>query len=695
MRHSVAILLLALVPAAPVAVLADPLPASAAHVVQYAIKVRLDPAKKQLVGTEQLTWTNPSGDTVGELWFHLYLNAFKNSRSTFAKESGGQLRGDRMPTDGWGWIDVTSMKTAAGADLTKQLVFAAPDDGNKDDQTVVKVALREPVAPGGSVTLDIAFTAQLPRVFARTGYKDDFFLVGQWFPKVGVYEPAGMRGREAGGWNCHQFHANSEFYADYGSYRVEITAPSNYVIGATGERKREHANSDGTTTYAYEQADVHDFVWTADPDFVVVKATFSGTKDVTPAEYERVAKLVGRSVDEVKLSDVEITVLLQPAHMPQADRHVASAKAGIKWFGLWYGRYPYKTLTVVDPAPGAGGAGGMEYPTFITAGSTMLFNRWPFDRILAPEGVTIHEFGHQFWYALVGNNEFEEAWLDEGINSYSTGKVMDQVYGPKTSLMQFLGITMGERDALRAGNSPKAKFNRILAKAWEYTPPETYAFYSYQKPEIVLRTLEGYVGEQTMARVMRTYHERWRFRHPRSEDFFAVVNEVTGQDFSWYFDQVVRGTDILDYEVGPVSSRRLPEARGVFDAPGGRQTVKEEDAAKKEKAAASAKGGAQYETSVVVRRRGEVYFPVEVAFKFEGKQVERQTWDGRDRTKTFTFVRPEKLEWADVDPDRKVLLDVNWLNNGRRLEADARPATVWASRWLFFVHSALATIGLL
>jgi hypothetical protein len=341
--------------------LSDPLPLKSDQVVQYQIKVRLDAVKKQLTATERVTWRNPSPtDTVGELQFHLYLNAFKNTASTFVRESGGQLRNDRMPENAWGFIDVTSMKTASGAELKPALTFIQPDDGNTDDQTVAKVALPEAVPPGGSVTLDIAFTAQLPQVFARTGYKRDFFLVGQWFPKIGVYEPAGMRGRQVGGWNCHQFHAHSEFYADYGSFYVEITAPSNFVIGATGVRTNEHANADGTTTYTYEQADVHEFAWTADPHYVVVKARFSATKDVTPAEYERIAALLGRTLDEVRLSDVDITVLLQPDHGPQAQRHVDAAKAGLKWFGLWYGRYPYKTLTVVDPAAGADGAGGME-----------------------------------------------------------------------------------------------------------------------------------------------------------------------------------------------------------------------------------------------------------------------------------------------------------------------------------------------
>ena len=689
MHRALSVALLMALWAAPVP--ADPLPEKASQVVQYNIKVALDPATHKLAATERLTWTNPSTDPVGELWFHLYLNAFKNTKSTFVRESGGQLRGDQMARDGWGWIDVTSMRTAGGADLTKAIAFAQPDDGNKDDQTVIRVPLPEPVPAGGSIMLDIAYTAQLPQVFARTGYHNQFHLVGQWFPKVGVYETAGMRGRAAGGWNCHQFHANSEFYADYGSFHVEMTVPSTHVVGATGVRLASRVNADGTTTYTYEQADVHDFAWTADPKYVVGTAKFSGTRDVTPAEYERVARMLGRPIDEMKLSDVDITVLMQPEHMPQAQRHVQAAKDGLKWFGLWYGRYPYKTLTVVDPAFGASGAGGMEYPTFITAGTSLIFNHWPFDRIRDVEAGTVHEFGHQFWYAMVGNNEFEEAWLDEGINSYSTGKVMELAHGPSTSMLEFLGLKMGEVDTLRLTNSAMAKFNRVVSPAWGYTPSGAYSFYAYMKPALVLRTLENYIGEQTMARVMRTFQERWRFRHPCSDDFFAVVNDVTGKDFSWYFDQVMRGTDVLDYEVGSASSTLVAEPRGVMDGPKGRVTVSDEDAAKTEQDAKIRK----YETTVVVRRRGEVYFPVEVAFTFAGKPAERLTWDGRDRTKTFTFVRPEKLERVEIDPDRKVLLDVNWLNNGRALDPDTRPAAGWAVRWLFFVHSVISTLGLL
>jgi hypothetical protein len=540
----------------------------------------------------------------------------------------------------------------------------------------------------------LAFTSRLPRVFARTGYRDDFYLVGQWFPKLGVYEPAGMRGRETGGWNCHQFHATSEFYADFGRYEVDITVPSDYVLGATGERTGQRVNAVGTTTYTYEQADIHDFAWTADPDFVAVKATFSATQDVSPAEYGRMAKLLGRTLDEVRLSDVDITVLLQPDHRSQARRHIDAAKAGLKWYGLWYGKYPYKTLTVVDPAPGAGGAGGMEYPTFITAGSAWLLSYWPFDRIRLVEEVTVHEFGHQFWYGMVANNEFEEAWLDEGFTTYSTGKAMAAAYGADATLIEFFGLKLGDRDTNRASNDPGARYNRILSRSWDYTPPGAYGFYSYYKPSLALSTLEGYLGEQTMARLMRTYHERWRFKHPRSEDFFALVDEVTGQSWGWYFDQVIRGTDIVDYDVGSARTRPKRTAQGVFDQAAVRKTVSVRDAEERDREDERAKKQV-FESVVVVRRSGGVKLPVEVAFKFEGKPVERQAWDGREPTRLFRFERPEKLEWVDVDPDRKILLDVNWVNNGRRLVPDARPAASWTARWLFLMQNIFATLGLL
>jgi hypothetical protein len=352
---------------------------------------------------------------------------------------------------------------------------------------------------------------------------------------------------------------------------------------------------------------------------------------------------------------------------------VLAAKASLKRFGLWYGRYPYRTLTIVDP--GMFAAGGMEYPTLVTGGTHPVLGRWPFDRVLLPEQVVVHEIGHQFWYGLVATNEFEEAWLDEGLNSYSTARVLDLEYGRETSALAALDLRVGELEVARTQNTPGRLFDRVLQPAWDYSG--AYGFYSYQKPELLLGTLERHLGEQTMARIMRTYSERWRFRHPSSEDFFRVASEVAGRDLSWFFDQTVKGTGVLDYEVASVVSRPVPEPQGVFD----------------DGAAPTASKRTLYESVVIVRRRGEVVFPQVLELQFERLPRLRVEWDGRDRWERWRFVRPERLLAANLDPDRTVLLDVDWLNNARRVEPDTRVATRWAARWMFWMQNLIAVFG--
>jgi hypothetical protein len=486
------------------------------------------------------------------------------------------------------------------------------------------------------------------------------------------------------------------------------------VVGATGKRAVRRENPDGTSTHVFEQADVIDFAWTASPEFLEVKSVFSAEKDVTAEEYAETARLLGRTLDEVRLSDVEVTVLLQPAHAAQAERHVKAAKAGLKWFGLSYGRYPYPTLTVVDPAFGAGGSGGMEYPTFITAGSSVLFNRWPFDRMLFPEFVTVHEFGHQYWQSMVASNEFEEAWLDEGFNSYATGKVMERVYGPW--MMEVLGLRIGALEASRAQNTVDRMFDRIRTHSWGFSSSGNYGFNSYARTELTLLTLESLLGPQTMGRAMRTYHERFRFRHPTSEDFYAVVAEVAGRDWRAFFDQTVESPGVLDDEVASVRSERVREPRGVFGEGEARTTVTAKEAREKERASDRA-GGRPWCTTVLVRRRGAVVLPTSLrleyaggpaqtislhAREYQGAEIEAAPLVGDGEAgepwlgpwKRIELTGEHRLVSATLDPEDRLVLDVNRLNNSRRVEPDGRAAAHWGVRWVFWLQQLLAVVGL-
>src|SRR6185295_19329549 len=172
-----------------------------------------------------------------DLQFHLYLNAFRNAKSTYLRDSE-DLDGFLKGLDGhWGSTDVTYLGLVDGTDLTRRIEFVAPDDGNRGDRTVARVRLPQPVAPGERIELTVEFDATFPRAVDRSGWATDFVLAGQWFPKLGVYEPAGKNGRATGGWNCHQFHTMTEFFADFGDYDVSITIPRAWKIGATGARR--------------------------------------------------------------------------------------------------------------------------------------------------------------------------------------------------------------------------------------------------------------------------------------------------------------------------------------------------------------------------------------------------------------------------------------------------------------------------
>ena len=659
---------LALASVGPAGAQEAPLSASNAS---YTVEATLDPESQQITARQVLRWTNLQQQPTDELWFHLYWNAWRNDQSTWMRGSRlARRRGlPKHPRpDDWGYTLVETVRFE-GADLTAALRFESPDDGNPDDRTVVVLGLPRAVEPSETIEVELEWRSRVPRTFARTGRRGDFYFIAHWMPLLGVYEPEG--------WNCHQFQTTTEFFGDYGRYDVSLVLPSRFVVGATGREVERADLGDGTTRHRYVQDDVHGFTWTASPDFQEAMRRF----------------------EPEGLPAVDIRLLYQDEHRDQVDRHLAATEAALEYYGRWYGPYPYGHVTVIDPAYGSG-AGGMEYPTLFTAG-TRLFNPQGGG---SPEGVTIHEAGHQFWYGLVGNNEFEHAWLDEGLNTFSTARVLDEVYGerqhveryfapPGTEIRSgFFALRLDDVFLSRAvhGN----RLHRFIAAGAETADPmltPTYRYFpttasrlSYDKTALTLATLERHLGWETLQPILATFFERWRFRHPRSEDFFAVANEVAGEDLSWFFEQIFERSTVFDYAVADVSSKKV-KPRGLR-AP--------DDRPASEPVRIEGDGGAAptYRTEVTLRRHGDGIFPVEVLLVYADGSEKRIPWDGRSRWKQIAEEGPVKLERAVVDPDRVLLLDVDPVNNSLLVEPDNTLATVkWASKWLFWLQDHLAT----
>ncbi len=628
----------------------------------YTITARLDPASRTLIGDELLTWRNTASIPATSLRFHLYYNAWRNTRSSWMRErilSGDAQIADRPESD-WGWIDITSLKLVAtgGApvDVTSSLRYLAPDDGNPDDRTVAEIPLRTAIEPGQTINVQIAWSSRIPRTFARTGVIGNYYFIAQWFPKIGVFEDSG--------WNCHQFHAATEFFADFGVYDVRLTVPAGWILGATGVERGRRDEGDRTTTHHYTAEDVHDFAWTTSPDYV-----------------ERTERFAHPG-----LPSVAMRLLLQPEHVRQADRHFQAARAAFRYYGEWFGAYPYPALTIVDPA-WQSDVDGMEYPMLFTAGTRWLAPR----RVAVPEDVTVHETGHQFWYATVATNEFEHAWMDEGIVTFATARTLEQFFGPQYYSKRYFGgfvpwvfddlpMTRAVDGNYLDGYRAAATSETPSTPTWRYWPG-TAASITYSKTALWLHTLERMVGWETLQRIMSTFFNRYAFQHPQPRDFFAVANEVSRRDLAWFFDQVHRSSSSFDYAIDVLQSERASD-RGYFGSAGGQAFSSNERA------------GDAYRTTVVVRRKGDGIFPVDVRVVFENQQDVRWQWDGRDRWKKFEVDRPVRAVTAQVDPERVLLLDVNYTNNSRSLEPEARPAARrWSLAWLLWLQDHLLTYG--
>jgi hypothetical protein len=605
------------------------------RVVAYQIDARYDPAKHTVDATETLTYRNLTGQPLDRFPFHLYLNGFQ-PKSTWVREAhrDGNFRTsslDEWRPEDYGANEVTSFEAVGMGDLTKQMKFVSPDDGNPDDKTVFEVKLPRAVQPGQGVQFKIKFKSTFPEVIARTGYKRTFLLAGQWFPKVGVWWH--------GTWNCHQFHVMTEFFADFGAYDVKITLPKNYIIGATGVQTSDTDNGNGTKTVAYHAEDVHDFAWTADPNFKVVEGRFDGS-----------------------VGTVKIRLLTYDSHKSSWQRYLNVTRGTMEKFDQWYGPYPYAQLTIVDPPHGAAEAGGMEYPTFITGGASWYAPKGDLDE---PENVTVHEFGHQYWYGMVATNEFENAWLDEGINSYTEVKVMDGLFGRDTSSLNIFGVQLGDGEMLRSFYLGDPDIDALSRASYTDMSVNSYGAVSYGKTATMLINLEAIVGEQALRNAMHTYFLKYRFTHPTQEDFMRTVDEVTGQDLKWYWDQAVYGTQVMDYEV----LRTTSDPTDWY----------EQDATDK-------KDETTYETQVILHRKGDFVFPVEAEVKFDNGESTRERWDGKDRWVRYVYDRKAKVVSVEIDPDHIVTMDNDYLNNSRTTDRQKGATEKIAAYWMFLTQ---------
>lgn len=535
--------------------------------VDYEIHVTLDDSTHTLTGHESILYTNNSPDTLTFLWFHLWPNAYKNTETAFAKQMWkfNRTKFYFSKEDDRGYIDSLDFFI----DSTQ-----AKWDYHEEWEDVAKIQLPEPLFPGSSIKIETPFFIKIPIVFSRFGHSGKHYEMTQWYPKPAVYDKFG--------WHPMPYLNMGEFYSEFGSFDVFITLPEDYIVGATGvlhaddpeytwldslaeegaklndldkkelkkKLKKDKKSDKGflkkisellsksentpeqiitTKTLHFHQDKVHDFAWFADKDYIVQK----GNLKLPYSE-----------------NDVTLWSMYLPKNAENWRHSIEYLHDSGYWYSKFYGDYPYEHLTAVDGDLSAGG--GMEYPNIT------VIAKMPTKDLL--EMVIMHEVGHNWFYGILGSNERDHAWMDEGLNEFTNIRYYEKKYGlngqmkvlpkewmhwfiMKKASFRWLVTYLGYQGRAFTQDDqpidiPSTDFHR-----------SNYGSMVYGKTAVFTYFLEHYIGEEKLDIVMKDFYETWKFKHPYPRDFADIVRSHLDNDVNWYLKDGLNSTKKIDYSI--------------------------------------------------------------------------------------------------------------------------------------------------
>ncbi len=517
--------------------------------VDYTIKVTLDDENHILSGFESFDYYNNSKDELSFIYIHLWPNAYKNTETALAKqlERMGNNELETASAENRGYIDSLNFK------VNGQKATWMYDEEHID---ICKLMLNEPLKPGEKITVTTPFKVKIPSGrISRLGHIGESYQITQWYPKPAVYDVEG--------WHQMPYLTQGEFYSEFGTFDVSITLPQNYVVGATGDlqtqseldflnkKAKETAkkyedevytdkksgsskfpeSDEKMKTIRYTQKDIHDFGWFADKRFDVLKG-------------------------EVELPEnggkVTSWAMFVGHHSYAWENAIEYLNDAIFYYSKWNGNYPYKQVTAVDGTISAGG--GMEYPNVTVIGSSSSREEL--------EVVIVHEVGHNWFYGLLGSNERDHAWMDEGLNTLNEIRYMQTKYPNNKRLSDMAGGIADRLHIEDLSHHDMSDLTYALVASYGIDQPIelhsdeftslNYGAIVYAKTGLVFTYLRDYLGDEAFDVAMRKYYDEWHYRHPQPEDLKRVLEKETGKDLSWLFDDLINTTKQIDYKIKKV-----------------------------------------------------------------------------------------------------------------------------------------------
>ena len=640
---------------------ADPLDGYWQQKVDYDMEISLIDTAQQLTGFSKIRYTNNSPDSLDRIYMHLYPNAFQLESVKYreyignaGRESRAKYFKDRL--DGFtSKIDVHDFSVALPKEGASWIHKIPILDEYKIDDTILEATLLKKLAPGKTVRIDLNWTHHVGEMVERAGYYEGQYNMAQWYPKMAVYDQEG--------WHADVFHAEGEFYGEFGNFEVKFDLPKAFIIGASGivtngdpgwnsvkvdtsidfevwvdmyDSTYVEPDSTERRTVTFFAENVHDFAWVASKNFL-----YEG------GQHE----------------DIDVHVLYDKGRGEKWTKDVLERSIrAISWLEEKFGKYPYPQVTTTDRIK----SGGMEYPMLVMNGRES-------------EGLIVHEYGHIYFYGILANNEVDEAWLDEGFTTTQTTHYLLDRYGdhgydlsldedraefPKKHWPKEHDLHSDQWSAIdfmRSGHDEP-----ISRSSYMYNNSSAYRRNAYTKPALMLTELKYILGDSLYYAAMRYYYDKWKLKHVNEQRFVAAMEEFTGEELDWFFDAWLHTTHHLDY--GIKSFKKSPDGDGTWSVKLGIESI------------------------------GKRFIPLLIETTFEDGTTDRRWWKNHlwRYEDTFNYSVDKKPISVTIDPDVQTV-DFDFRNNTTNMKKTLifdwpglwyNPRNEYVIRWMpnFYYH---------
>ena len=479
----------------------------------YDMDIQLQVKTHRLKGTQKLTYTNNAQDTLNQVFYHLYFNAFQPN-------SMMDVRSRNLPDPDARVMDrISKLKEN---EIGFQHILSLTQDGEKvtwiTEGTILKVMLNHPILPHTQSVFQMEFEAQVPLQIRRSGRDNKegiAFSMTQWYPKMAEYDHRG--------WHANQYVAR-EFHGVWGNFDVHLSLDPSYIVAATGQLQNpqevgfgyEEDNlkvkrPKGDLTWHFKASNVHDFAWTADPDYQHEKAQVPNGPEL-----------------HFFFQKGEKTSDNWKNMIPYAVKH-------FQYMNKHFGKYPYPSYAIIQ-----GGDGGMEYPM-----CTLITGERTFGSLV---GVMTHEVAHSWFQGVLASNETIHAWMDEGFADFASTESMAYLFHQsdphRNNYSSYFSLV---KSGLQEPLSLHSDF---------FNTNKAYSTAAYSMGAIFLNQLKNIIGEKTFYYGMRQYFEQWKFHHPEPHDFIRVMEKASNIQLMWYLNLWTQTTRHIDYGIKAVVDQK-------------------------------------------------------------------------------------------------------------------------------------------